>query len=36
MEVIFKLAALKYVPHAIMNSENSTCFGLTVQIQILK
>lgn len=36
MKVIFKLRAVKYVAHAIMNSENSTFFGLTVQIQILK
>lgn len=36
MEVIFELAAVKYVLRSIMNSENSIHFGLTVQIQILK
>lgn len=27
MEVIFKPTAVKYGPHAMKNSENSTCFG---------
>lgn len=36
MEVIFKLIAVKYVPNVIMNSENSICLGLTVQIEKLK